>query len=250
MVCSGGPLLIKSWMQQIAHLRLDFGIEVIWVTSGAIATGADRADFKKPSAKRKLDEKQALSALGQPLVMENYLLALQSVGLMGAQILLTSDDLKNASRRKNFQATVNRLLDWKVTPVLNENDAIATEEIRFGDNDNLSASVAVASGAERLVILTDVDGLFDRDPRKHSGAHLIAELHGVPEALMKKVIPTGGTSVGTGGMYTKLQAAKLAGRNGVETWLARGDRPAVLIDVAHNHTVGTRVLPVTRKGGA
>lgn len=244
MVCSGGPLLIKSWMQQVAQLRKDFNIEVIWVTSGAIASATDRTEFKKSGARRSLDEKQALSALGQPMVMELYSLALQAVGYMGAQILLTSDDLKNVNRRKNFQATVNRLLSWKITPVLNENDAIATEEIRFGDNDNLSAAVAVAAGAERLVILTDVDGLYDQDPRTHDGARLIAELHGVPETLMKKVLPRGGTARGTGGMYTKLQAARTAGKSGVETWLARGDRPHVLTEVALNRSVGTRVLPL------
>jgi glutamate 5-kinase len=137
VICSGGPLLIRAWMQQVATLQRKHGIEVIWVTSGAIASAVDRTGFKKRD--RLLCEKQALSAIGQPIVMDLYNLALQANGLLGAQILLTYGDLADADRRENFKSTVEQLLRWGIVPVLNENDAIASEEIKFGDNDSLSA---------------------------------------------------------------------------------------------------------------
>jgi glutamate 5-kinase len=237
MVCSGGPLLLRSWMQQVAQLRKKHRIEIIWVTSGAIASAVDRTDFRKK--KRTLPEKQALSAIGQPLVMDLYNIALQTSGLLGAQILLTYDDLVNAGRRSNFQNTLETLLKWGVTPILNENDAVATEEIKFGDNDSLSAKVAKVSGADRLLILTDVNGLYDSDPRKNPKARLIERLHRVNEATLKQVATSPGSSRGTGGMYSKLKAAHEASKAGIETWLVKGDRPEVLVEVASNAPIGT-----------
>ena len=186
MVCSGGPLLLRSWMQQVAQLRKKHRIEIIWVTSGAIASAVDRTDYQKMN--RTLPEKQALSAIGQPLVMDLYNIALQTSGLLGAQILLTYDDLANASRRKNFENTVETLLKWGVVPILNENDAVATEEIKFGDNDSLSARVAKVAGADRLLILTDVNGLYDSDPRKNPNARLIERVRQVSEATLKQAV--------------------------------------------------------------
>ncbi|MGZ3689460.1 MAG: glutamate 5-kinase [Bdellovibrionota bacterium] len=239
MVCSGGPLLLRAWMQQVAQLRRRHGVEVIWVTSGAIASAVDRTDFKK--AKRTLEEKQALSAIGQPIVMDLYNIALGASGLLGAQILLTYDDLREGGRLRNFQNTVETLLDWGVTPILNENDAVATEEIKFGDNDSLSAKVAAVTQAERLVILTDVPGFFDADPKKNPGARLIQTLPKVDDALLSKVSPQGGSSRGTGGMFSKLKAAREAADRKIETWLVQGDVPSILLEVAADHPVGTRV---------
>lgn len=239
MVCSGGPLLVRSWMQQVSQLRKKHGIEIIWVTSGAIASAVDRTDFKK--AKRTLPEKQALSAIGQPIVMDLYNISLQASGLLGAQILLTYDDLSSSSRRKNFQNTVETLLKWKVTPVLNENDAVATEEIKFGDNDSLSAKVAKVLGADRLLILTDVKGLYDSDPRANQRAKLIRRLDLVSDRTLKQVAASPGSSRGTGGMFSKLKAAREASRSGIETWLVKGDDPNVLVQVAANAAVGTMV---------
>ena len=237
MVCSGGPLLLRAWMQQVASLKRKHGIEVIWVTSGAIASAIDRTDFKK--SRRELADKQALSAIGQPIVMDLYNLALQATGLLGAQILLTYDDLANAGRRGNFQNTVEKLLEWGVTPILNENDAVATEEIRFGDNDSLSARVAKYTDAERLVILTDVPGFFDSDPKKNPKAKLVSQIERITPKLLASVSPLSGSSRGTGGMYSKLKAASEAARNGVETVLVQGDLPSVLLDVAQGKKVGT-----------
>jgi len=242
LVVSGGPLLVRDWMAQVRALARR-GIRVVWVTSGAIATASERLGFRAKS--RTLAQKQALSAVGQPRVMDLYNLALANFGLQGAQILLTYDDLADRGRRRNFQGTVAQLVRWGHVPVLNENDAVATEEIRFGDNDRLSALVAHAVGAERLVILTDVDGLYERDPRRHPGAKLVREVPRVTPAMLARLRKDGGTgsSRGTGGMLSKVTAASIAARAGVETWLARGDRAGVLLDVlAGKLSSGTRFV--------
>lgn len=245
MVCAGGPLLLRSWSQQIARLRREHRVEVVWVTSGAIASAVERTDA--PVRKdRSLAEKQALSAVGQPIVMDQYNLALSATGLLGAQVLLTYDDLANARRRKNFVNTINQLLKWKAVPILNENDAVATEEIKFGDNDSLSARVAKAVGADRLIILTDVEGYFTGDPRRDASAKLVHELAGVtPQAL--KAAGGAGSKRGTGGMFSKLSAAREAIGSGIETWLAKGDRHDVLLRIAREDRVGTRVRTGRRR---
>lgn len=246
MVCSGGPLLIRAWMHQVALLKREYGVEVIWVTSGAIASARERTAMES-STKRTLAEKQALSAIGQPLVMDLYNLALQTSGMLGAQVLLTYDDLANRERRSNFVNTIEQLVKWDVIPILNENDAVATEEIRFGDNDSLSAKVAAVMGAERLLILTDVEGLYDSDPRKNPAAKLVHSLVGVSPKILGQTSATSGSSRGTGGMFSKLKAAHEATRNGIETWLVKGDLPRVLERVAQNEIVGTRISVAKRR---
>ncbi len=240
MVCNGGPLLLRAWMQQVALLRHDHGIEVIWVTSGAIASAASRVTAARKQ-NRTLSEKQALSAIGQPMVMDLYLLALAASGLLGAQILLTYDDIADLQRRTNFQNTLEQLLAWGVTPVLNENDAVATEEIKFGDNDSLSARVAVATNADRLVILTDVAGLYDSDPHRNSSARRVPRLSHISAELIESTDRGSESSRGTGGMYSKLSAAKLATDQGIETWLVQGDEPSVLLKITSNTDIGTRI---------
>lgn len=251
MVCSGGPLLVRAWMRQVAQLKREQKIEVIWVTSGAIASATERTNFvstradgahgKKKGRERTLAEKQALSAIGQPLVMDLYNLALQTSGMLGAQVLLTYDDLANAKRRKNFVSTIEQLLKWDVTPILNENDAMATEEIKFGDNDTLSAKVARVVGADRLVILTDVEGLYDSDPRRNPAADLIHSLPGVSKKALTMAGVGAGSWRGTGGMLSKLSAAQEALKGKIETWLVKGDLPQILQRVAENEIVGTRI---------
>ena len=243
MVCSGGPLLLRTWMQQVEQLRRLHAIEIIWVTSGAIASAVDRTHFRGP--RRSLSEKQALSAIGQPIIMDLYNLALHANGLLGAQILLTADDLADRHRRANFSSSLEQLLKWQVTPILNENDAVATEEIKFGDNDSLSAKVARVAGADRLVILTDVEGLYDADPRANPGARLIRSVPRVDSRLLSKA-GGGGSDRGTGGMNSKLRAARVAAAAGIETWLVRGDRPAILLEVAEGTAVGTTIQAVRR----
>src|SRR5690606_23115904 len=158
-------------------------LDIIWVTSGAIATAIDRTGFS--SENRTLAEKQALSAIGQPSLMDLYNLSLNSVGLKGAQILLTYSDMSDDTRRTNLQNTLEKLIEWNVVPILNENDAVATEEIKFGDNDMLSARVAVMMKAERLVLMTDVEGYL-ADP-KEPGAKPIPELRAITDEILGTV---------------------------------------------------------------
>jgi glutamate 5-kinase len=248
MVISGGPLLIRSWMQQVEKLLRLHRVEVVWVSSGAIATAVERLrgtglrDLKRPKGGWSLEAKQALSAIGQPSVMELYELALKNVGSLGAQILLTTGDLKDPKRRRNFMNSCETLLRWGVTPILNENDAVATEEIRFGDNDQLSAQVAAAMNAARLVILTDVEGLFEKNPQQYPDAKLLEKLSGVTAKTLS--LASGSRSeVGTGGMRSKLQAARVAGRAGVITHLVKGDVPEILVRLAQGESLGTKILP-------
>lgn len=237
MICDGGPVLILSWMKQVQKLREKFNIDVVWVTSGAIASANDRTHFV--GKKRTLAQKQALSAIGQPMVMDLYNLSLQKVGLIGAQVLLTGGDIRALDRKQNLQATLTQLLKWGVVPVLNENDAVATEEIQFGDNDALSAQIAVMLKAQRLVILTDVNGLYDSDPRKNKNAKLIEVKTEVTNQELKKFQNAKKSSKGTGGIYTKLLAAQNALKNKIDTNLVRGDVSNALIHIAEGESVGT-----------
>lgn len=245
MISTGGPLLIRDWMRQVIQLKLKHRIEVVWVTSGAIASAVERTQLKK--RERSVVEKQSLSAIGQPIIMDLYNEALQCQGQLGAQILLSYDDIRDRKRRRNFKNTADRLLSWGITPILNENDAVSTEEIQFGDNDSLSAKVAIALSAERLIILTDVAGVFDRNPAQYPGARLITELDGVSPTLLKSASRRSGSSSGTGGMGSKLSAAREATRSGVETWIVRGDHPRVLESIVKNEAVGTRIRARRRK---
>lgn len=235
----GGPLLLRAWMQEIAKLKRDHAIEVAWVTSGAIASAMERTKLSK--TERTLPEKQALSAIGQPLLMDLYNLSLQAVGLIGAQILLTYEDMSDKVRRTNLQSTLETLLAWDIVPILNENDAVATEEIKFGDNDSLSAKVACMLNADRLVILTDVDGLYEKDPRKHKNAKLVASVPRVTDAILSKLDQGAGSHRGTGGMYSKMRAAKEATDFGIPTFLVKGNLPNILIELAQGKATGTSV---------
>ena len=242
MVCGGGPLLIRAWMNQVSELRKKHGIDVIWVTSGAIASAVERTGFSLAKGKKRtLPEKQALSALGQPMVMDLYLLALNAAGLQGAQVLLTASDIDHSGRRKNLQNTLKTLISWDAVPVLNENDAVATEEIQFGDNDSLSAKIAHMMKAERLVLLTDVDGLFDSDPKTNPNAKLISYRQTVTASDLAKVGKNAGSSRGTGGMYSKLLAAQFASRSHITTHLLRGDHHQGLSVLAEGKLIGTQI---------
>jgi glutamate 5-kinase len=247
MVLDGGAILIRSWMQQLYHLRKQHHIEVIWVTSGAIAWAKQRTNFKK--TKRTLPEKQALSAIGQPLVLDQYNVALQSMGMLGSQVLLTAGDMKDPIRRKNLQNTLNEILKWKVIPILNENDAVSTVEIQFGDNDQLASQVALMMNAEKLIILTDVDGLYDSDPKENKNAKLVSFLPNVDKKSLKaadqslkaKSKKSKSASVGTGGMYSKLLAAQKAQEQGITTHFVKGDIPKNLISIAEGEIIGTQI---------
>lgn len=230
---------MRTWMQQISQLRKKHGVEVIWVSSGAIAWAAERTNFNEP--KRTLPQKQALSAIGQPLIMDQYNLALHSTGLLGAQVLLTAGDMKDKVRRRNLQNTLKELLQWKIIPILNENDAVATDEIQFGDNDSLAAQVAIMMKAERLVLMTDVDGLFNADPKNDMSARLIPFCKTITARERKMADHKAVSSVGRGGMYSKLIAADHAVKNRIVTHFVRGDLPGNLLNIANGQHIGTQI---------
>jgi glutamate 5-kinase len=228
--------------RQLAALRAK-GIGVILVTSGAMAAGRERLGF--PSLPKGLPAKQMLAAIGQPRLMALYEQVFGMYNLTLAQILLTRADLADRRRYLNSRNTLTALLDYGAVPVINENDTVATEEIRVGDNDNLSALVANLIDADLLLLLTDQIGLYTADPRSDPDAILVNEVSEpeIPEALWKAA---GGTEsgLGTGGMLTKLQAADLARRSGTTVIIASGETPDVLLRAAEGETVGTRFLPV------
>jgi glutamate 5-kinase len=237
MVCEGGPVLILSWMKQVRVLREKYKIDVIWVTSGAISSAQERTNFSGP--KRSLSQKQALSAIGQPLVMDIYNLALSRSGLLGAQVLLTAGDIRDRTRRRNLQTSLGQLLKWQTVPVLNENDAVSTEEIEFGDNDSLSAKIALMMSAEKLILLTDVDGLFESDPKKYPNAQLIEFKSRVTAKDLAAHKLSAKSARGTGGIYSKLLAAQAAQKAKIETHLVRGDARNVLLEIAEAKSIGT-----------
>jgi glutamate 5-kinase len=238
MVCGGGPLIIRAWMEQVALLKKKHNIEVIWVTSGAIASAVERTDFSRPQ--KTLPEKQALSAIGQPMVMDLYNIALNANGLIGAQVLLTAGDMREIKRRRNLQNTLEKLLEWHAVPVLNENDAVSTDEIKFGDNDSLSSQIARMMGAERLILLTDVEGLYDSDPKKSKNAQLIIYRKRPTPADLKSAGRQAGSSRGTGGMYSKILAAQNALKSGIITHLVKGDHALNLLHLAEGLPLGTQ----------
>lgn len=239
LIADGGLLLIREWMRQVAALRENHGISVVWVSSGAIVTGAEI--LGRARGRRSVAEKQALSAVGQSRLIDQYCVALQAQHLHGAQILLTWSDLARAESRKNFVGTVKTLLQWNVVPVLNENDAVATEEIRFGDNDQLSARVALALRADRLVMLTHVDGLYD-------GADVVREIAQLTPRETRRFLAASAhhapafRAEGTGGIASKLDAARQAQRGGIASRIARGDQPEILLQIARGARVGTEIV--------
>ncbi len=212
------------------------GYEVVLVSSGAIAAGMGRLGLlEKPKT---MPEKQASAAIGQSALMWSYEKAFSFYGEKVAQILLTRDDLSNRNRYLNARNTLLTLLDFGVIPIINENDTVVVQEIKFGDNDNLSALVTNLVNADLLVILSDIDGLYDKDPRVHKSARLIRFVDQVTEEMEQKA--TGTLSLfSIGGMVTKLQAARKAALFGVPTVLANGMTEELLGKILRGEEVGT-----------
>lgn len=242
IIIDEGPLFIRGLIRDITILKLKHRVDVIVVTSGAIASARIRLRKQWHS----LPEKQALSALGQPMIMELYNASLHSYGQLGAQVLLTYADFKNTKSRNNFQNTLKQLLSWKVVPILNENDAIATEEIQFGDNDLLSALVAADMKASKLILLTNVEGVYDRAPEEKN-ACLIPVLHNISGKQIKSALVDSKSKHGRGGMTSKLQSAQKAILSGVDAYIVNGSRPKVLLEIAQGRNPGT-LIPARKRG--
>ena len=225
---------IQSWVQQIAGLR-ESGKEVLLVSSGAVAEGMARLGWKlRPHA---LHELQAAAALGQMGLVQNFESCFKQHDIHTAQVLLTHEDLGNRQRYLNARSTLKTLLNLGAIPIINENDTVATDEIRFGDNDTLGALVSNLVEADTLILLTDQQGLYDEDPRFNKDAELISESSACNSELLG--MAGDGGALGQGGMRTKVTAAQRAARSGANTIIASGSEPDILHKIARGETVGT-----------
>jgi glutamate 5-kinase len=229
---------IASWAHQIAALR-ENGREVVLVSSGAIAEGMQRLGWKqRPSA---VHELQAAAAVGQMGLVQVYESCFRKHGLHAAQVLLTHADLVDRERYLNARSTLRTLLNLGVIPIINENDTVVTDEIKFGDNDTLGALVANLIEADALIILTDQNGLFSADPRKDASATLISAIP-AGDAQLESMAGGAGSHIGRGGMITKVLAAKRAARSGAHTVIASGQEPDVLPRLLRGENIGTLLI--------
>lgn len=234
---------LNRWAAEIADL-VRRGKEVVLVSSGAIAEGLQRLGFStRPKA---VHELQAAAAVGQMGLAQAYETAFRSHGLKTAQILLTHEDLADRTRYLNARSTLTTLLKMNVVPIINENDTVVTSEIRFGDNDTLGALVTNLIEADALIILTDQKGLYTADPRKNPDASFVHEAQ-AGDPTLEEMAGGAGSNVGTGGMLTKIIAAKRAARSGAATVIACGREDNVLSRLADGEAIGTQlVAPTTR----
>ncbi len=216
---------------------MNAGNKVILVSSGAISTGVGKLNLREKP--RDIATKQACAAVGQCELMYIYDKEFSEYNRTTAQILLTAPDLESAERHAKFEATMEKLLEFGVLPIINENDTVATEEIEFGDNDTLAAKVAVSVNADLLVLLSDIDGLYDKDPRKSPDAKLITEVREITDDIIK-MSGGAGTTLGTGGMITKIKAAEIATKNGCDMIIANGKDPKLLYKLIDGESFGTR----------
>jgi len=229
---------LARWATQIAELRHQ-GREVVLVSSGAIAEGMQRLGWKRRP--RAVHELQAAAAVGQMGLIQVYESLFREHGLLTSQVLLTHEDLADRKRYLNARSTLRTLLQLGVIPIINENDTVAIDEIRFGDNDTLGALVTNLIEADALVILTDQAGLYERDPRKDPGAQLVSEGRaGDPQ--LEAMAGGAGSAIGLGGMLTKVLAAKRAARSGAHTIIASGRLENVLLRLAAGEHVGTQLI--------
>ena len=229
---------LARWAEQIAALN-KLGKEVVLVSSGAIAEGLLRLGW--PRRTQALHELQAAAAVGQMGLIEAYERCFRSHGLRSAQVLLTHADLADRERYLNARSTLRTLLELKVIPIINENDTVTTDEIKVGDNDTLGALVANLIEADALIILTDQPGLYTADPRKDPAAELVREARAGDPAL-EAMAGGAGSSVGTGGMLTKILAAKRAARSGAHTVIASGREEQVLLRLAQGEAIGSQLV--------
>src|ERR1700674_1192739 len=229
---------IRDWVRQITQLKT-LGKEVVLVSSGAIAEGMLRLGWKKRP--RAVHDLQAAAAVGQMGLVQVYESCFREHGLHTAQILLTHEDLADRKRYLNARSTLRTLLALNAVPIINENDTVVTDEIRFGDNDTLGALVTNLIDADCLVILTDQPGLYTADPRRNPTAMLVSEAHaGAPE--LEKMAGGAGSHLGSGGMLSKVIAAKRAARSGAHTCIVSGREVDVLLRLASGEQFGTQLI--------
>ncbi|MBQ7038019.1 MAG: glutamate 5-kinase [Clostridia bacterium] len=227
-------------VEQLCKVMSDLknaGHEIVLVSSGAIGMGVGKLSLKERPAD--MATKQAAAAVGQCELMYTYDKLFEEYRHTVAQILLTGDDLNDEKRRANFHQTLFRLLELGALPIINENDTVATEEIGIGDNDTLGAIVAVNAGADLLILLSDIDGLYDADPHTHADARLIPIVSELNDEVLA-LAGGAGSKLGTGGMATKLHAAQIATEAGIDMVIANGEYPEKLYDIVDGKAIGTR----------
>ena len=229
---------VEALCKVLADLK-NAGNEVILVSSGAIGMGVGKLGLK--SRPEDMPGKQAAAAVGQCELMYIYDKLFSEFNHTVAQLLLTGEDFENSHRLQNFRNTMFRLLELEALPIVNENDTVVTDEIGIGDNDTLAALVAVNVGAELLVLLSDIDGLYTADPHKHPEAKLISTVPRLTPEIMA-LAEGKGSALATGGMETKLSAAKIATEAGCDMVITNGKYPEVLYDIVEGKAVGTRFL--------
>ncbi|MEM1484684.1 glutamate 5-kinase [Oscillospiraceae bacterium PP1C4] len=232
---------VEQLVKVISDIK-NSGKQVVVVSSGAIAVGVGRLGLTERP--HDMPGKQAVAAVGQCELMYIYEKLFSVYNHVTAQILLTRDDIDNPERKKNVENTFCRLLEMGAIPIVNENDSVSIEEIEFGDNDTLSAIVGILSHADLLVILSDIDGLYDDNPRVNGDAQLISTVEEISPDI-EAFAAGAGSARGTGGMITKIHAAQLATRNGVEMIIMNGANPKKLYDLFENKEIGT-YFPVKR----
>ena len=226
---------IESLCRVLSDLK-NAGHEVVLVSSGAIGMGVGKLSLKERP--QDMPTKQAAAAVGQCELMYTYDKLFAEYNHTVAQILLTGDDMNHADRYENFRNTLHRLLELGALPIINENDTVSTAEIAVGDNDTLGAIVAKGADADLLILLTDIDGLYTADPRKDPEAKLVSVVSEITPELLATAGGKG-SALGTGGMATKLSAAKLCLEAGISTVIANGDNPEKLYDILEGKPVGT-----------
>ena len=229
---------VEALCKTMSDIR-NAGHELILVSSGAIGMGVGKLGLRERP--RDIPGKQAAAAVGQCELMYIYDKLFSEYHHTVAQLLITADNLTNETRHGNFTNTLNRLLELGVVPVINENDTVATEEIVIGDNDTLAANVARSVGAQMLILLSDIDGLYTADPHTDPNARLLPVVRRVDEDI-KKLAGVSSTTQGTGGMVTKLRAAEICLDCGCEMVIANGNNPAALYDIVEGKPVGTRFV--------
>lgn len=230
---------LERLVRQIADLKHQ-GREVILVSSGAVATGMGRIGLAERP--RTMPEKQAMAAIGQGLLMHMYEKLFAEYSQVVAQVLLTKDDITHRERYLNARNTLLSLLSYGVIPIINENDTVVFEQIKFGDNDTLAALVSGLIDAELLILLSDIDGLYTANPRLDSAARLIPLVEELTPEI-EKLAGEPGTNLGSGGMVTKIQAAKISCNSGIPMVLANGSRDNVLRDIVTGQNPGTLFIP-------
>ncbi|MGA7877491.1 MAG: glutamate 5-kinase [Desulfoferrobacter sp.] len=235
-------VMIHRLSDQISELKEE-GLEIVIVTSGAVASGVRKVGLTERP--RTIPQKQAAAAVGQGFLMEAWEGAFNKYELLVAQVLLTTEDLAHRHRYLNARNTLETLLDWGILPIINENDTVVVEEIKFGDNDRLSAMIAGLIGADLVINLTDTEGLYECDPRVDASASLISIVHGVDAKLLACAGSAPG-SVGTGGMLTKINAAKKCLASGIPMIIAPGKERDVILRLFNGEMLGTLFVPQKR----